>query len=581
MPRMPQSAAMAIVRRELLTSLRKRWSFVCLLLFAISAILGVLAVWPHDNTLLRDASSASTGILFALTAVLMGGCALFIPSLAASTLTSEKEQDTFEMLTLTLVRPSGIVAAKLMNALGFYMILVVAVAPVVATTSFLVGVDWAQLFGVLYVVLLTATTCSMIGLLCSGLFRHAFAALTVSYIGMMAFIMGPMVAFRTLGFFWRSGMLGSVLSGGFYIGSPVTELQAVLMGQMTAFRLAMGTLYHAAIILACFALVLRSLRRTPKMKAVSTEKPIDDTAVLKARRNTFPYYLLDPMKRKKPIEDERNPMMVRELRWGLLGQESRMVRAFYLTFILMFFAGIGLVAGSMNQSYGVWVLFQLVIVALAAPALLGNAVTKEYELGNIDMLRMTLMRPEDVVNGKLLAGLLSIAPVVGACILSTLPVGLTAWFWGDRMTAVWAGYPTLLVVAWLSLTISMFMSTLCRRTVLAMILTYLASFAVFIGATVMYGPVLMGYNILLSLLGFPRMSFGGVERFVVFLSPFTGYYAICGGFGRRRFSSRGMGGSGDFNVLIWLLSLAAFVYFGYLLLRVCVWGFRRFSSRER
>ena len=58
-----------------------------------------------------------------------------------------------------------------------------------------------------------------------------------------------------------------------------------------------------------------------------------------------------------------------------------------------------------------WILFQNYVTVLLAPALMANALTKEMELGNLDMLRMTLLRPRDITLGKLAAGAMALFPV--------------------------------------------------------------------------------------------------------------------------------------------------------------------------
>ncbi len=92
----PPSAA--IVRRELVSHLRRYRSFVCLFLLTSAACAVVASQWPPEHTLQDQCGSVAQVILMMMSYLLLGGCALLLPPLGAATIVSEREQNTLDML---------------------------------------------------------------------------------------------------------------------------------------------------------------------------------------------------------------------------------------------------------------------------------------------------------------------------------------------------------------------------------------------------------------------------------------------------------------------------------------------------
>ena len=154
------------------------------------------------------------------------------------------------------------------------------------------------------------------------------------------------------------------------------------------------------------------------------------------------------------------------------------------------------------DTMGRWMLIQIVMTIVIAPALMANVFTKEYELRNVDMLRMTLLRPREMILGKLFAGYVSVVPLVAAAVLSCAPlIALGARNW--MMLGV--GYATLVICVNLSLGLTLTASLFTRRTAAALVLSYLLSVVVFIG------------------LWFVAAALGADEEFASLLSPVGAY----------------------------------------------------------
>ncbi len=131
-----------------------------------------------------------------------------MPGLAAAAIVSEREQDTLDQLYLTLVRPSGVIAAKALNTAGIYLLLMLATLPIFATVMFGVGTDWQQLVFIFGFLTVTALTCAMIGIVCSTIFRRTFLAVTASYVvTVLLMVGGPTYILR---------FLRALVTGSFY-----------------------------------------------------------------------------------------------------------------------------------------------------------------------------------------------------------------------------------------------------------------------------------------------------------------------------------------------------------------------------
>ena len=128
----------------------------------------------------------------------MSGCLLIVPALAGGSIAVEREKDTLEQLSLTLIRPTGLLAAKLVNAAGLFVLMVLGAMPVVATVFFSVGLDWRELAAALILVLSAAVLSGAVGLMCSAFFRRPVVALIASYLGTIMINGGPFAFLRVL-----------------------------------------------------------------------------------------------------------------------------------------------------------------------------------------------------------------------------------------------------------------------------------------------------------------------------------------------------------------------------------------------
>jgi len=561
-----QSVSVALIKRELLSNLRRTRSFVCLILFVGVGIMAAVGAWPEQASIVR-AGQLSRELTIMVSAVMLGAAALFVPAFASSAIVVEKEQQTFDMLTLTLIRPFGMLIGKLLNTVGFFLLLVVAVLPVLGVVFFLIGVDWLELGALFILILMTTFSCAMVGILSSVLFRKTFVAILGGYAGMLFLMGGPLCLYllTALVFGLRRLYVGSGVELFAEVTSPIGTLvlifEGLTAGEIFLFILAM--LYQLAFIRICYRLTMRILKRPAEPVRVETAKPIDDPRILEARRKTFPYYLIDPLRRKKQIEDGKNPMFVKELRWGVMNRNTVLIRIFYVTFIVYLIVGIGTVfIEQRNPDMLPWLMTQIILTVVIAPALMATSFTKEYELGNVDMLRMTLLTPRDIVLGKMWAGAVSVAPALLAAVVSGIPavfIGMRTQQWPVMLT----GYVTLFVCTLVSLSLGLFSSLVTKRTTASLALSYILSFLIFLGLSMAVAYI--SWHV------FERRWNVWSDTVPTFFSPIVAFF----------YNAAPRGRHGSLLNSYWLGNVSVFTLFALILIKVTVIGFERYRMRDR
>ncbi len=457
-------ASLAILRRELVVTLRGGRSAILVTLTCALATYLLLQFWPPDGTDLREIGKAPARILLAVSLVLLGASYIALPGLAANAILAERQQQTFDTLKLTLIPPFWVVFAKLMNCAGFFLLLLVAAVPILAASFFLLGIDIQQFVAIVALLFMHALACSAAGLAASAFARRPLTAIALSYM-LVALISGLPTAIA------NESM--KVFDDEFaIITCPVAAITSILDNDIDLAEFYAALPIQLGLFLFIFAIAIYFVRRPERVVQEEQVQLVDDAAQLAARRKQFPFYLIDPLRRRPNIPDGKNPMRIKELRWGLLGRESRMIRICYATATLMFFFSI-----FSAEHVEWWVVAQFVIVLMFAPAFVASAVSKEFEQGNMDLLRLTLLDGRALMQGKFWAATLSLSPLLIGLLLGGIPMIIYHFLYTrdgshNRTTIILQFYPMLLTFILLVLAFGMFFSVVYRRTVSATVTSY-------------------------------------------------------------------------------------------------------------
>ncbi len=188
--------------------------------------------------------SLFTGLVFLATLVI---CAI-APSLTAGAISGEYERKTFDLLLSTPLSASSVLFGKLIAALSYVALILMAMVPVVSLAYVFGGVALTDMLQSLALLLGFAVTYSTIGLFFSALFRRTGLAVGASYLVLAFFVLGTVFAYAVVGVIrsnmppsWilslnpfsamASALVGPRTQGGFSVAS-VFSFVAVLVGGM-------------------------------------------------------------------------------------------------------------------------------------------------------------------------------------------------------------------------------------------------------------------------------------------------------------------------------------------------------------
>ncbi len=114
------------------------------------------------------------------------GVAIFVvvPTFAFRSLIAEREDNTWDVLSISTLSPRQIVIGKMLNSVVQLFLYYSAIAPFIAFTSLLEGFDFAQTIFMMTMALVISMSLSMYGLFLSVLAKHRFLQ-TLIFIGLL------------------------------------------------------------------------------------------------------------------------------------------------------------------------------------------------------------------------------------------------------------------------------------------------------------------------------------------------------------------------------------------------------------
>lgn len=190
--------------KELRSRMRGYRAFAVLTLYLI-ALSGV-AVLVYMASLSSSSAPAVTmsytvgKALFAAVVGVQVILAAFIgPAFTAGAISNERERQTFDLLRTTLLSPHVFVLGKLISALSYIFLLVLASIPVQSIAFLLGGLSPTELILSQLVIVIAAITYALYGLWCSAALRSTMAATVATFAGMLLVLLGlPLFALLLL-----------------------------------------------------------------------------------------------------------------------------------------------------------------------------------------------------------------------------------------------------------------------------------------------------------------------------------------------------------------------------------------------
>lgn len=168
--------------------------------------------------------------------------------------------------------------------------------------------------------------------------------------------------------------------------------------------------------------------------------------------------------------------------------------------------------------YGTYL--ELILIALIAPTLTASAITSEKDKNTLDLLLLTDAGPFAIVFGKLVARVMSLAFLL---FLSLPIIFALLTLGGIDARSVGVAFAILLSTAWFGGALGVFLSTVLRKTTMALIAGY-AFFAAFIAGPTILSTAKSGFlDAVFGSLGLGRGGGGGAGTGIGTLDIYAAY----------------------------------------------------------
>lgn len=206
------SAVLTIMTKELRSRMRGRRAFIIL-----TAYLGVLALITYGvyvtvaPFVLENAGQVGQGTSQANASRSIGQwifsvlsifqiilVSMMAPAFTAGQISLEREKQTLDLLISTPMRPGAIVIGKLVTALAFVVLMIVAAIPITAIVLMYGGASVGDIVRQQILLLSVAIGFGAIGLFASALMRRTQAATVVAYGTVLALTLGTAMTYT----FW-------------------------------------------------------------------------------------------------------------------------------------------------------------------------------------------------------------------------------------------------------------------------------------------------------------------------------------------------------------------------------------------
>lgn len=164
----------------------------------------------------RQAGQPIFGIVLGIQVLLV---TFLAPSFTASAVSGEKERQTYDLLRTTLLSANALVFGKLLSALSYVFLLILASVPLQSIAFLLGGISPVELIISQLLILVSAVTFALLGLFFSSLARSTLAASVSTFASSLFFTFGlPTLLLMSVGFL-----------GAFLFASPTSPWQEALL----------------------------------------------------------------------------------------------------------------------------------------------------------------------------------------------------------------------------------------------------------------------------------------------------------------------------------------------------------------
>lgn len=401
----------ALIKRELQGTLRLPVTKY-LALGYVAVLFAVIAwMWP-DQAIFSVAAQSTRSIVVVLVLSLVALVVAYAPAVSATAIVSERENQSYDLLLASRLRPWQVITGKLLACLFSLAIPVIWSFPFFTACFFLGAVSIGEALRIYLVCATSGVLSALVGLWVSSRADSSYMALLRTYVLMIALCVAPWLPHILAGnrqnwveatYHVRAlsplAAVPSLLVPGF---DPGIEAATRPSWQIfLVFALVVSVLLYLLVLVRAYTAESLPIRRAGRV--------IDERSELIRRKLRFPFYLIDPDRRKKLLADWMNPVFARELRSRAFGGGVWIFRGAYICLavsIVLMILMLGRFSGFTPDTVKAAAIgFQIGLILVLVPPLTAGGITRERELRMLDELRLSHIGPWRLLSGKLLVAM--------------------------------------------------------------------------------------------------------------------------------------------------------------------------------
>ena len=464
----------------------------------ISSMIGLVVLlavflyflWPR-TAVFSMASNESKQVFTVFLICNLAFVLVLVPAFCATSLTTEKENNTFIMLYTTMLKPLNILNGKLMASLTMISIIIICTMPISALCSMSGGINFPILMKAYIIIFVASFTFGVMSLACSALCERSSSSLVISYLMIAILAGGTWLPFALLGN--KPELLDTLMAvrsispfDAIYSILYPEVYQAQLSGESSVSTYMAYLILNLVLVIISAGLFVYGFIFKQSKKTAKTVVKVDFTEKSSFKRRLYYLWFFDPMRRKKNISSFINPVFVTELRSKVMGNPRFTIWAIAicssLSITLMILTSTFVApesVGGYSPVQKASIIYQIGLAALLAPVVCSSSVTTEVNSGTLLLVRMSRIGSVKFVLGKLYASFFYVL-IILAC---TIPIILSLFVMSSSasVTNIVASLVIVLMTTVCLVTAGLCASSLCQKTDSAAALSYAFSVLLTLG----------------------------------------------------------------------------------------------------
>jgi ABC-type transport system involved in multi-copper enzyme maturation permease subunit len=188
-------------------------ALLTIFLCVIGGIALMLYIAGVINETRRNTSSVGQTLYFLLAGMQLIFVGFVVPAFTATSISDERERQSYDLLQVSLVSSRQIVFGKLLPALGQALLMILATLPLFSLSYILGGIEPIEILITIWIILVSSILFACIGLFVSSLLKSNIKAVIMSYLLSLCVLIGlPVLA-----------LIFSSVGATFFTSSPTPE----------------------------------------------------------------------------------------------------------------------------------------------------------------------------------------------------------------------------------------------------------------------------------------------------------------------------------------------------------------------